>query len=207
MQSSVDFYIQGLKKGGVVAFPTDTVWGLSVDALNQKAVASLVSIKGRRFSKKSFSVLIGSPFDVEKYAILSTVERALIKKIWPGSFTVVLKVKNSNWAKGLGSLDGTVAFRCIDHNFTNQLLKQWSGVLVTTSANFSGSPVCTMAEDILKLDSKITICPSFFKFMDNLNTPSTVIKLTGNKVKILRKSYQYDLLLSKSCGESWIIEE
>lgn len=206
MQTCIQSYIKCLTEGKLIAFPTDTVWGLSVDATNTKAINSLAHIKKRPLNK-SFSVLIPSVSSLEKYVVLSQWEKKLIQQIWPGSFSIVLKAKNLDWANQLGSLDGSVAFRCINNTFTNSLLIQWGGILVTTSANFNSLPVCTSAEAILQLNSSINICSYFMKFKEKLHSPSTVIKILEGRIKILRKAYQYDLLLSKATQNHWTVED
>lgn len=198
-------YIKSLKAGGVIGFPTDTVWGLSVDAFNSKAVKLLVNVKKRQ-SCKSFTVLVSSFAELQKHVLLSDFESNLLKKIWPGSFSVVLKVKDKRWALKLGSTDGTVAFRFIDHKFTYQLLSSWGGLLVSTSANFTGFPVCTSFKEVQKLNSKIQICSNFLNFKEGLSQPSTVIRVLEGKIKILRKAYQYDLFLEIIEKKSWVVE-
>lgn len=206
MQICISSYIESLKKGKVIAFPTDTVWGLSVDAFNQKAINSLVYIKKRKLNK-SFSVLIPSIESLNKYVALSDFEKLLIKEIWPGSFSIVLKAKNLSWANQLGSVDASIAFRCINNKFTKELLNQWGEALITTSANSSGLPVCDRAASIWKLDANIKICDYFINFLETLHTPSTVIKVLDGKIKILRKSYQYNLLASIASQKNWILED
>lgn len=205
MQKCISSYIQFLKEGRVIAFPTDTVWGLSVDAFNAQAIDSLIRIKKRKLNK-SFSVLIPSVASLDQYATLSDFEKCLVREIWPGSFSIVLKAKDLSWANQLGSLDGSIAFRCANNRFTGELLDRWGRALVTTSANSSGFPVCDKAVAIWKLDANIKICSYFVNFMEKLHTPSTVIKVLGKKIKILRKSYQYDLLARTACQKNWTLE-
>lgn len=202
MKSCINNYIQFLKNDEVIAFPTDTVWGLSADAYSQKAINNLINIK-QRVSNKSFSVLIASVKDLRKYAILSDFEQVLIKKLWPGSFSMLLQAKDLNWAKSLNSKDNSLAFRCIDHLFTKNLLKQWGSPLITSSANLSGLEVCYDVNSILKINKNIKIDPYFLNFSDTLYKPSTLIKVVNKKIKILRKSYQYNLLAQIAKKENW----
>ncbi len=206
MQKCILKYIKCLKDQKVIAFPTDTVWGLSVDALNLQAIDNLINIKKRKLNK-SFSVLISSVDKLNQYAILSDFEKLLVKEIWPGSFSIVFKAKDLNWAKQLGSQNGSIAFRCINNKFTKNLLNKWGGALITTSANSSGSKVCNNSHDILKLSPDIKICSYFINFVEKLNTPSTVIKVLDKKIKILRNSYQYDLLKEIAAKKNWTLNE
>ncbi|MBE8163396.1 MAG: L-threonylcarbamoyladenylate synthase [Bdellovibrionaceae bacterium] len=205
MQACITSYIQFLKQGKVIAFPTDTVWGLSVDACNTQAVDNLVRIKNRPADKR-FSVLIPSVKSLSEHATLSNFEKNVVKEVWPGSFSIVCKAKNFGWASRLGSLDGTVAFRCINNDFVEKLLNQWEGVLITTSANVSGSSICNEASSIRKLNADIKICSHFNNFLQKLHIPSTVIKVKEDKIKVLRKSYQYKLLANIAFQNQWVLE-
>lgn len=202
MKLCIDNYVNLLKNDEVIAFPTDTVWGLSASSFSQKAIDNLIKIKQRK-PDKSFSVLVSSITELIKYAILSDFEKLLIKKLWPGSFSILLQAKDLNWAKSLNSKDNSVAFRCIDHLFTNQLLSKWDAPLITSSANISGHTLCHNADSILKINKHIKIDSYFLNFSDKLHSPSTLIKVVDKKIKILRKSYQYNLLEQISKQESW----
>ena len=124
-----------LKKGGIVAFPTDTVYGIGCDPFNQKAVNEIYRIKGREESKP-LPVLGFSIFEISKIALFDETSRKLASKFWPGPLTLILTVRDEMISKSLG-LDGKIAVRIPSHPCALSLLQECK-LLVGTSANRSG---------------------------------------------------------------------
>ena len=125
-----------LKNGGVVVFPTDTVYGIGCDPYNERAVKVIYKIK-KRDSKKLFPVLGYSIKDLEKIAEFSEKSKKIAQKFWPGPVTLILKIKDENIKKSL-NLSDKIAVRVPKNRCILGLLKKCK-LIVGTSANVSGT--------------------------------------------------------------------
>jgi len=171
-----------LRAGGLVAFPTDTVYGLGALAFDNCAVESIYAAKGRS-SEKAIPVLLGGVEDLQKVAV--TVPEMALKlaaSFWPGPLTLVVP-KHPNLPQAI-SAGPTVAVRVPRHTLARELL-QVAGPLAVTSANLSEQPSPVTAEQVLtQLDGQIPL------ILDGGQTPggipSTVVDCTGAEPKILR---------------------
>ena len=132
--------VQIINKGGIVIFPTDTVYGIGCDPYNQKGVLSLYKIK-KREKTKPFPVIGYSKKELEKIAEFNDKAEKIAEMFWPGPITLILKIKDENIKKSLG-LGKKIAVRVPDNQCILSLLKECK-LLVATSANISGntSPV------------------------------------------------------------------
>ncbi|MDP3882806.1 MAG: L-threonylcarbamoyladenylate synthase [Candidatus Staskawiczbacteria bacterium] len=188
--------VRTLKNGGVILFPTDTVYGFLADAINKKAVEKIYKIKNRPKSKP-LAVFVK---DIKMAKELAEIdepafakglgearqEKLLIKK-WPGKYTFVLKRK-----KTLKLYDGgknTIALRIPKHKLLNDLLKKINKPLVQTSANISGQPALTKSSDIIKVFEGQKYKPDLIISAGNLpkRNPSAIIDLTKDKINFLRR--------------------
>ena len=142
----VDQAIASLKGGGVVAFPTDTVYGVGVDPFQPEAVRKLYEIKGRPIDKP-IPILVGSVDDVERVAqnLPPTFSR-LAEQFWPGGLTLIVKAKSLPSEVTAGG--DTVGVRMPDHPLALALLQRFGGAIATTSANKSDEPPATSAEQV-----------------------------------------------------------
>jgi len=171
-----------VKKGGVVAYPTDTVYGLGCDPTKPDAVRRLIQIKGER--KKPLPILGDAIESLEKVAILTYEAGLLAKKFWPGALTIILTKKPflpDIIAMGSSSL----GVRIPNHKIALQLIGLSGGLLVGTSANLSGSKPPIDAEGVAKqIGNKVDL------ILDGGRTPlakeSTVISLIGGKLRVIR---------------------
>ncbi|MBI3176844.1 MAG: threonylcarbamoyl-AMP synthase [Chloroflexi bacterium] len=171
-----------LRTGGVIAFPTDTVYGLAAMAFDAQAVQRLYIIKGRT-TDKSIPVLVGQLTDLAKVAAsLPQAAEKLARAFWPGALTLVVP-KHSALPKEVAS-GNTVGARMPDHPSICALMRL-TGPLAVTSANRSGSPNPLTAEDVMaQLDGYVDLlllggaCPG--------GQPSTVVDCTANPPAILR---------------------
>lgn len=144
--SSINQAIATLKDGGVVAFPTDTVYGVGIDPFQPEAVRELYRIKGRPIDKP-IPILVGSLGDVERVAqnLPSTFGR-LAKQFWPGELTLIVEAKGLPPEITAGG--NTVGVRMPDHPLALALLQRFGGAIATTSANRSDEPPATSAEEV-----------------------------------------------------------
>jgi L-threonylcarbamoyladenylate synthase len=138
--------VQLLRDGGVVAFPTDTVYGVGVDPFQSEAVRRLYRIKGRP-EDKPIAILVGSIEDVARVAQTpSRTFSRLAERFWPGGLTLIVEARDLPPEITAGG--STVGVRMPDHPLTLELLRGFGGPIATTSANRSGENPATSAEDV-----------------------------------------------------------
>lgn len=174
--------IETLQSGNLVAFPTDTVYGLGADPFNISAIIKLFESKGREYNK-AIAILVGSRDQVELIAERFTENaKILVKKFWPGGLTVIVPKRKD--IPDLLSSTQTIGIRMPDHPFAQELLKKF-GPLATTSANLSGGPNPLTAVDVMaQLNTRIPLvldggaCPG--------GVPSTVVDCTIDQLHVLR---------------------
>ena len=147
---------QLIKEGETVAFPTDTVYGLGADALNEEAVQKIFKAKGRP-ADRPISVLIGQASDIEKYTKDIAEEVWLLtEKFWPGPLTIILK-SNGMFASTVTAGRDSIGLRMPDNQVALDFIKTCGTPLATPSANTSGRPSPTKANHVLTdLDGKIS---------------------------------------------------
>ena len=168
--------------GGVIAIPTDTIYGLAVGAFNKEAVEKLYEVK-KRGRDKAIPVLIGDVNDLEKVAKdLNPKAKKLAEKFWPGALTLIVK-KQSEIADAI-SLDDTVGVRIPDHDLIRGLLRA-TGPLATTSANVSGEAPALDIDDLLKSGTEGIDLIIDGGDVDG-GVASTVVDCTDEEFRILR---------------------
>ncbi len=171
-----------LAVGGLVAFPTDTVYGLGALAFEATAIERIYDAKGRE-TTKAIPVLIGTLDQLHQVALLLTpTAQVLAQRYWPGALTLVVP-RHPDLPDVLSPIP-TVGVRMPDHPFALELLRQ-AGPLAVTSANLSGQENPRSAQDVLaQLNGRIAlvldggIAPG--------GVPSTVVDCTGEQARILR---------------------
>jgi L-threonylcarbamoyladenylate synthase len=172
-----------LRHGGVLAFPTDTVYGLAAYPFEESMVERLFTAKGRN-STKAIAILIGDMADLNRIVKeMTPIASNIAKKFWPGPLTMVL-FGQDHLPQNL-SANKTIGVRMPNHPIALSLLKQ-AGPLAVTSANISGQENATSAQEVLEqLGGKIHL------ILDGGVTPggipSTVVDCTGPEPVILRK--------------------
>ena len=168
--------------GGVICYPTDTLYGLGCDPLNPSAVTRIMEAKGDR--KKPMPVLVEDLAAAEKLAHLTERARVLAHAFWPGPLTLVVKARTA-LPQNLVP-DGKVGVRSPKHAICLNLLGLCAGVLVGTSANLTGMPAATNpAEAMNQIGGRVDL------ILDGgnatLGVASTVVDLTQPKLSILRE--------------------
>lgn len=177
--------ISVLKTGGVIVYPTDTVYGLGCNALDEFAVRRIFSIKER--SSKPLPILARDIQWVEELVYLNDEQRKYAKKFWPGKFTLILPKKDIipyAVTTGLPS----VGVRVTDYPFTNMLLKYFGYPLVSTSANLSGQGSTGNIDEIIEAFQNHIPRPDLIIDAGILppSNPSVVIDCSTDKPKVLR---------------------
>jgi L-threonylcarbamoyladenylate synthase len=170
-----------LINGGMIAYPTETLWGLGVNALNEKAVEKLFQLKGRE-TTKAMSILVANPSQVSQWAEVSDLSQYLMSEFWPGALTLVLPLKDKKLLKVSGGLE-TIGVRCSSFSLLRKWLYRLDFPLTTTSANQSGQANPTSKKDLNWLPKDVQIVDGpFFK-----SKGSTVIGVTDNKIHYFRE--------------------
>ena len=173
-----------IQQGGLVAFPTETVYGLGADALNADAVAKVYEAKGRP-SDNPMIVHIARASDIGQLTpMLSEDIVNLIDNFWPGPLTMVLKKKAGVPDRTTGGLD-TVAVRMPDSEAALELIREADCPIAAPSANISGRPSPTRASDVIAdMDGRID---AVIQGDDcRVGIESTVLDMTGDTPVILR---------------------
>lgn len=180
--AAIESAVTLLKEGEIIAFPTDTVYGLASDAFHAPGIIKLFEAKGRE-SNKAISILIGDNSQVKLLTNhMTRVAKKLTERFWPGGLTVIVPRKDT--LPELISTTKNVGIRMPDHPVALELLRSF-GPLATTSANLSGGSDPQSAIDVFdQLNGRIPlilnggVCPG--------GVPSTVVDCTGEKPVILR---------------------
>ena len=177
--------IETINKGGLVIFPTETVYGIGANAYNEEAVRKIYEVKMRP-DEKPLSIMVSSIDEISKYAIISNeIEEKIIKKYMPGPITIVLKKKPGVFDY-ISSGKDTIGIRIPDNEIILKILKEAKLPIVAPSANISGKPSGIILSEILKdFDGKVEICIDGGKA--KLSEPSTIVKVVDNKPVILRQ--------------------
>lgn len=175
---------EAIKQGNLVLFPTETVYGIGANALNEEAVKKIYIAKGRA----SDNPLIAHIADIEMLKELvievGQIEKKLIEKFWPGPLTIVFKKKNIVPDIITGGLD-TVAIRMPSNEIARKLIEYSKCPIAAPSANISGKPSGTLVEDIIdELDGKVEYVIDGGKV--DIGVESTVVRVVDGIVHILR---------------------
>ncbi len=176
--------VEVLRAGGLVAYPTDTVYGLAALATNDAAVEKLFAVK-QRAPDQSMPLLIASPRDLAQIAAdVPAVARRLIGQFWPGGLTIVMPKAATFHSKAL--IGNTVGVRVPDHPIPRQLVQLLDAPITGTSANVAGGPEPMTADDVRKqLGDSIDLIVDGGRCEGG--TPSTVIDCTTKPPRIVRE--------------------
>ena len=172
-----------VRRGGLVVYPTETVYGLGCDPLNAKAVERIFEVKGER--EKPLPVLASDIKHVEKIAHLSEKAKRVAARFWPGPLTLVLPKTTILPSIVTSNLD-SVGVRVPRHDVAIQLIRLSNGLLIGTSANRTGEkPPRTAQEAAKQIGDEVDVIldggPTTF------GSSSTVVDLTSERPKILRE--------------------
>lgn len=169
-----------IQQGGIIIYPTDTLYGLGADIFNQKAVRKVFDLKGRSFNKP-ISVTVSNLKQVKQLAYLNRKQEKFIKTILPGPFTILLK-KKKRASRVLTAGQNKIGIRIPDSEICQKLSQ---GLPITaTSANISGTkPVYNLRELIKIFTGRVDL---ILKGKKLKGRPSMVIDLIEEPFKILR---------------------
>lgn len=172
-----------IRAGGLVVFPTETVYGLGGDATNERSAENIYAAKGRP-SDNPLIIHIAAPEDAEPYAVTNETYYRLAKAFMPGPLTIILPKKDRIPLRTTGGLE-TVAVRCPSHPVASALIREAGIPIAAPSANLSGKPSPTCARHVIEdLSGRVDI------ILDggdcDIGLESTIILLEGSKATLLR---------------------
>ncbi|MBV3635004.1 MULTISPECIES: L-threonylcarbamoyladenylate synthase [Bacteroides] len=178
---------QVMNEGGVILYPTDTIWGIGCDATNEEAVRRVYEIK-QRSDSKAMLVLVDSPVKVDFYVQdVPEVAWDLIE-VADKPLTIIYSGAR-NLAPNLIAEDGSVGIRVTNEEFSKRLCQQFRKAIVSTSANISGQPSPANYSEITEeLKSMVDYVVGYRREEMGHPKPSSIIKLDkGGVIKIIRK--------------------
>ena len=188
-----------IMQGGLVAIPTETVYGLGANGLDENAVAKIFEAKGRP-QDNPLILHISGPEQIELFCHhIPQSAYDLAEKFWPGPLTMVLPARSNVPKRTTGGLD-TVAVRCPDSDVTRQIIRLSGVPLAAPSANISGKPSTTTAKHV-KYDHDGRIEAIVDGGSCRVGVESTIIDLSGEKPRLLRPGGISPEQLSQILGE------
>lgn len=181
--------LEVLRKGGVILYPTDTVWGIGCDATNADAVARVYEIK-KRVDSKAMLVLLDGAGKLQGYVENVPETAWMLLEATEGQRPMtIIYPKAKNLAPNLLAEDGSVGIRITSEPFTKALCEQLRHPIVSTSANFSGETAARTFQDIMPelIDAVDYVC-HFRRNDTTIHQPSSIIKIDEKeRITIIRK--------------------
>lgn len=174
-----------LKQGGLILYPTDTVWGIGCDATNERAVEKIYRLK-KRPDEKAMIVLVADEREILSYVAAPDLEvfNYLEQTSKP---TTVIYEGAIGLAENLIAADGSIAIRICQEPFCKHLIKRFRKPIVSTSANISGEAVNARFHTIpVEIKSGVDYIVEYRQDDVNISTPSSLIKWKEGKVEVLR---------------------
>jgi len=176
--------VEVLRQGGIIAYPTETFYGLGVDSANEKAIQRLFAVKGRDF-RNPIPVIIGSENDLKHTVMeIPPVAADLMAKFWPGPLTLVFAASTAISSR-LTADTGKIGIRISSNPIARLLAQKLSSPLTSTSANRSGQQECVTAQEVCeKIGMDLDL------IIDGGKTPggkgSTIVDITVAPPVVLR---------------------
>ncbi|MFC1702873.1 L-threonylcarbamoyladenylate synthase [Patescibacteria group bacterium] len=180
--------IATLQEGGVVAFPTETAYGLAADPTNAKAVRRIYTMKGRTDSK-AMPLIAGTLQDIEAVATIPQRLKRIATRHWPGPLTVVVRLRSHFKKEYVVASAGTVAIRIPGLALSRMLAGVFGAPLTSTSANRSGRPALYSGAAVKREFANTADAPDLLLDAGTLPTraSSTIISLKHGKISVVRQ--------------------
>lgn len=187
MEEDIKKACEILSKGGIIVYPTDTIWGIGCDATNEEAVKKIYAIK-QRADSKSMLVLLDSSAKLDYY-ISDLPDIALDLIEISGKPLTIIYSGAKNLASNLIAEDGSIGIRITQESFSKELCRRFKKPIVSTSANISGKPSpANFSEIELAIISAVDYVVNYRQDDLTKSKPSSIIKLdTGGVLKIIRE--------------------
>ena len=174
-----------LQSGGIILYPTDTIWGIGCDATNAEAVKKIYHLK-KREEKKSMIILVDDENRIHDY-VLNPSKKILSFIASQKKPTTAIFENAINLPPQLINEDGTIAIRIVQDDFCRQLILQLKKPLVSTSANISGENYPKNFKEISdKIKNGVDFTVQHRQNDFKIHSPSSIIKMTNDKIEIIR---------------------
>lgn len=177
-----------LRSGGIILYPTDTIWGIGCDATNPEAVSKIYELKQRKDSRSGMLVLIDKVGRIPSYVSEMPELAWDLVELADKPLTIIYP-KGKNLATNLLAENGSIGIRVSNHEFCQRLIERFGRPIVSTSANFTGKPFPKRFENIdPEIKSKVDYIVS--EEFDKMSTckPSSIISLGVNgEIKVIRE--------------------
>lgn len=179
--------LEVLKRGGIILYPTDTVWGLGCDATNREAVEKIFAIKSRE-ENKSLLILVNSPGMLERYVSEIPPAASQLISVSDDPMTIIYP-SGKNLAPGVCGADGSAGIRICNEEFCNELISRFRKPIVSTSANLSGRPAPRhygeIEDEVIRKSDYVV---NYRRNDRQIKKPSPVIKVEADGTfRIIRK--------------------
>ena len=184
-EKDIEKCLDVLRSGGLILYPTDTVWGVGCDATNEKAVEKIYKLK-KRSDEKAMIVLVADEKDIMQHVAAPDLSLFdyLDKAIKP---TTVVYEGALGFADNLVAKDGSIAIRICKEEFCRQLIKRFRKPIVSTSANISGMPAPKFFKEISdEIKNGVDHIVRYMQEDETSTQPSSLIKWNNGNVTILR---------------------
>jgi L-threonylcarbamoyladenylate synthase len=186
-RSSIDEAVRVLKKGGVVVFPTDTVWGIGASVASTEGISKLYKIKKRERGKPT-AVLVHDLGVAKQLGEFSEEALILAKKHWPGGLTIIVKAQKGMITSAIFGRGASVGLRVPDNDVVLEILRKLGAGVVAGSANFSGGVAPRRFGEIdRELLEKVDYVASEEGWEAGGEEPSTVVDTIKKPFVVLRK--------------------
>ena len=177
---NINASVEWLNAGKILAHPTESIWGLGCNALNEEAVNLIFKIK-KRDKKKNFILLVKSLESFEKYLEeINLEDKTFLNKHWPGPYTFLIKY-NDKLPSHLQNASGKIAIRVSNHLPIKTLFECFSGFIVSTSANISGEENINDPKQIMNYFEYEEMA-YYDEILGNNKSPSTIIDLESRAI-------------------------
>ena len=174
-KDNINEIVDLFKEGKIIAFPTDTVFGLGCLYTNKEAEKRIYAAKNRPLNKK-LPIMVSDKSMLNEYFEINSIEQKIIDKLMPGALTIILKIKNS---------EDTIAIRIPDDDFIIEVISKVGSPLYVTSANLSGEESLFKFEDVYnQLDNRID---AIVRGNAHNGISSTIVMVKDNKPLIIRQ--------------------
>jgi tRNA threonylcarbamoyl adenosine modification protein (Sua5/YciO/YrdC/YwlC family) len=179
--------VEVLRNGGVIIYPTDTVYGMGCDITNQKAIERVCQIKGVKPQKQNFSFICYDLSNISDFTrTVSTPVFKMMKKALPGPFTFILNA-NNNVPKLLNNKKKTVGIRVPDHSIPRTLVKELGQPILTTSIKDDDDVIEYSTDPELIYEKYRDLVDVVIDGGYGNNVASTILDCTGEEVEVLRE--------------------
>ncbi len=186
IESDIKSCVQVLQQGGVILYPTDTVWGVGCDALNEAAVEKIFALK-QRPKEKSMIILLAEPRDVLQYVAAPPPDIIAMIESFDRPTTVIYE-HALGFPPNVVNADGSIAIRVTNDPFCKALIKRFRGPIVSTSANISGMPSPSVYSTVgVEIISGADYVVHHRRGDDTVVPPSRLVKMNDEgEMEILR---------------------